>query len=152
MSDPCFYREYECNISAPYIKGWKAVKTPRLEAGVVSATKYENLPLDADFNHTICMGVVRDVSSFTIGPTECPDLSQEVVAGLFEMVCISDTTTGWFRGWIRGTVGLLSVSTLESAPINYLQKIGTINLNTLTVNLVTPVQFVEWKITIYNRS
>lgn len=38
MSDPCFYREYECNLSAPYVRGWKAVKTPRLEATNVVAT------------------------------------------------------------------------------------------------------------------
>lgn len=152
MSDPCFYREYECNISAPYIKGWKAVKTPRLEAGVVSATKYENLPLDADFNHKIYMGIVRDVSSFSIGPTECPDLNQDVVGGHFEFVCITDTTTGWFRGYIRGTAGQLNVLSLENVSLDYRQKVTTINNNRLTVDLFVVSPYIQWKITIYNRS
>jgi hypothetical protein len=152
MSDPYFYREYECNISAPYIKGWKAVKTPLLEADVVSANKYENLPLDADFDHTICMGIVRDVSSFSIGPTECPDLDEAVVGGHLEFICITDTTTGWFRGYIRGTAGQLSVLSLENVAVDFRQKIATINNNRIKVDLFATVPYVQWKLTTYNRS
>jgi hypothetical protein len=153
MSGLPIYREYECNLSAPYVRGWKGIRTPLLIADQVSAGSYINLPpKDPEFNHTICTGVERDVSAFTIGPDMCPDLAKDVVAGIFEMVCISDTTTGWFRGWIRGTAGQLTVNTLESVPINYLQKVGTMNLNTVTVDLNVIVGFVEWKITIYNRS
>lgn len=154
MTDPHFYREYECNLSAPYIRAWKALKTPRLEADVVSAKSYENLPLDPDFSHTVCTGIQRNVSSFSIGPDQCPELDHSRVAGIFEMVTLSDTTTGWYRGWIRGTEvngvsGQLTVNNLESVPINFNQKIGTINLNTITVDLNTLVALVEWKITIF---
>lgn len=152
MSDPYFYREYECNISAPYVKGRKAVKTPLLKADVVSATTYENLPLDEDFHHTICMGIQRNVSAFTIGPDQCPALDQEIVCGIFEMVTITDTTTGWYRGFIRGTSGQLSVGNLENVPVNLNQKVWTANLNTLSITLGTTIDFVQWKITIYNRT
>jgi hypothetical protein len=153
MTDPILYRENECNISAPYLRGRKAVKTPRLEATTVSATHYEGLPVqDPDFNHTIYMGIERDVNYFEIGPGKCPELNNAVVCGIFEMITISDTTTGWYRGFVRGTSGQLSVGNLENVPINYQQKVWTLNFNTLTATLVDTVSYVQWKITIYNRS
>lgn len=153
MTDPIIYREYECNISAPYLRGRKAIKTPRLEAGTISATHYVGLPeLDEDFNHTICMGIERNVSTFNITPTQCPDLANAVVAGHLEFVCITGSTTGWFRGYIRGTAGQLTVLSLENVPVDYRQTITTLNNNTITVTLFTNVDYIQWKATIYNRS
>ena len=153
MSGLPIYREYECNLSAPYVRGWKGIRTPLLIADQVSAGSYINLPpKDPEFNHTICTGVERDVSAFTIGPDKCPELAQTVVCGIFEMVTISDITTGWYRGFIRGTANQLSVGNLENVPINLSQKVWSINKDTVTVTLGEQIAFVEWKITIYNRT
>lgn len=38
MSDPRFYREHECNLSAPYLRGVRGVITPSLSATSVEAT------------------------------------------------------------------------------------------------------------------
>ena len=62
MTDPCFYREYECNLSAPYVRGWKAVKTPRLEATDVKAT-------DVTTSHLHMTGISMYAGSFPFGTT-----------------------------------------------------------------------------------
>jgi hypothetical protein len=152
--DPSFYRELECNLSAPYIKGLKKVYAPRLEAGTVYATTYENLPtppVDPEFDNTIYIGRAYDATSLVIGPDQVPPLAEEIVCGIIEMVTISSTSAGWYRGFIRGTSGQLSVSNLESAPINFNQRITTSNLDTILIDLQAPIQNVQWKITIYNR-
>ena len=37
-SDPRFYREHECNLSAPYLRGVRGINTPSLTATTVEAT------------------------------------------------------------------------------------------------------------------
>ena len=70
MSDPCFYREHECNLSAPYIRGKKAVKTPRVECKSIYIGDLKIMTGDFPLSTT-----------HTLTPTQLPCLGEKQCNG-----------------------------------------------------------------------
>lgn len=70
MSDPNFYREYECNLSAPYVRGKKAVKTQRVEC---TSLYLGNLKL--------LTGEFPLSTTHTLTPTQLPCLGEKECNG-----------------------------------------------------------------------
>jgi hypothetical protein len=140
--DPSFYRELECNLSAPYIKGLKKLYAPRLEAETVYATTYENLP-GAD--GTFSSGEDGNGQVFTLRPS----LGNNNVCALIQYHSSTATSSGWFRGFIRGVSGQLTVYSLDNVPISNSHRVTMNADDSVSIDFGVPILYFKWVVTVY---
>ena len=91
MSDPCFYREHECNLSAPYIRGTKAVKTPLVSATTVNATNVNASSLTfSGAGVQFYTGSFPLSTTHTFTPTQLPFLANQSCNGELSLYLNND--------------------------------------------------------------
>jgi hypothetical protein len=95
MSDPCFYREYESNLSAPYVRGTKALKAPTVQATTVNATSLNANSLTlADSGIEFYSGSFPNSATHTFTSTQIPSLASDSCNGELSLYLNNDAYVG----------------------------------------------------------
>lgn len=89
MSDPYFYREYECNISAPYLKGRKGIRTPKIESQDITTGSLNAEHLSMSGVH-VYSGTFPFGTTFTFTPAILECLGEESCNGELSLYLNND--------------------------------------------------------------
>lgn len=78
-----FYREYECNLSAPYVRGWKGISSPRVETTDLQTDEIEiaNQITFTDNDIKMIAGKFPLSTTHTFTPTELSCLGERECNG-----------------------------------------------------------------------
>lgn len=134
MSDPCFYREHECNLSAPYVRGTKAVKAPVVQAGSLTMST-------AGINFYSGSFPINATHTFTA--TEIPSLGLQSCNGELSLYLNNDAYVNVTMAVIVKAKGTILQALVYQRVGNFTSVDMTIAGNTVVLT-VSPAATCKW--------
>lgn len=144
MSDPCFYRYSESNLSAPYMKATKAVKAPLVKATTLEADK-----LNVTSLNMTSAGIVTYTGSFPISTThtftstQLPPLGNQSANGELTLYLNNDTYAQVAMAVVIRTRGATLQALIYQNVGNFTSVASTISGNNVVIT-VSPAATCSW--------
>lgn len=137
MSDPLFYRDYECNLSAPFIKGTKAVKTPSLQATDVSTTTFSLAGVK------FYTGTFANATTFTFTSTQLPPMANQQCNGEISLYFNNDAYVHVSMAVLLRAKGANQQALIYQNVGNLTSVATTVNTNSV-VFTISPAATCSW--------
>jgi hypothetical protein len=144
MSDPCFYREHECNISAPYVRGTKAVKAPVVQATTVNATNVNTDSLTfSDTGVQFYTGTFPLGTTHTFTATQIPSLASQSCNGELSLYLNNDVYVNVTMAVITRAKGVTQQALIYQNVGNFTSVVSSISGNNVDFT-VSPAATCSW--------
>ena len=144
MSDPHFYRNYESNLSAPYLKGTRGVITPKLTATTVVADQLQVGSLSlTNSSISTYTGSFPISTTHTFTSTELPPLGNQSANGELTLYLNNDAYAQVAMAVLVRAKGTTLQALIYQNVGNFTSVASSISGNTVTIT-VNPAGTCSW--------